>query len=440
MKMARNALISHKVNDCITRQMKCLFVLLISAISFGATAGELGDLLRTTLQHPQIRAATDQTDAARSQVDASTGRYFGSAVLSTGWHRYEGERVVGVFTPGTPMVPLISDHIAQTGISYTLPVDVFGVIAANKERAQYDLRATELLGRQQTALKLHQAATAYLTLQSLIRQKEALELSRKRIDATYQRVRKEFELGKAAGVDARYAESEVARLNADQVVLDGAVSQAQADIAEATGEPGFLPTINEIRIPDWDVISGVPLTVQLAQARAQSAQAQADESHRALLPSFNLDTNYFRNSVPGGDHRDTWAVGGVLSLPLGVSQYRQASAQKLAAAAAAEQSEAAARDSDRQLASLHAVYESALADANAMEKEISYREEVAHVEQSMHQLGSQTLENLFRHERDLLDARYRLAHARARAAAAWSAAQVIAGLSADTYITRMDAK
>ena len=40
----------------------------------------------------------------------------------------------------------------------------------------------------------------------------------------------------------------------------------------------------------------------------------------------------------GGDHRDTWAVGGVLSLPLGVSQYRQASAQKLAAKAAAEQS------------------------------------------------------------------------------------------------------
>jgi outer membrane protein TolC len=427
----------HAINPMLLRQ---IFVALATLAWQVASAGELGDLLQNVLQHPQIRAASHQSEAAQAQMDAASGRYFGSAVLSTGWHRYEGEHVVGVFTPGTPMVPLISDRIAQTGVSYSLPVDIFGVIAANKERAQNDLRATELLGRQQTVLKLHQATTAYLTLQSLIRQKDALALSKKRVDATYLRVRKEFELGKAAGVEARYAESEVARLSADQAVLDGAVFQVQADFAEATGETGFLPTIGEIRVPAWDASSDVPLPVQIAQARAQSAQAQADESRRALLPTLNLDTNYFRNSVPGGDHRNTWAVGGVLSLPLGVSQYRQASAQKFAATAAAEQSEAAVRDSDRQLASLHANYESALAESAAMEKEVAYREEVAHVEQSMHQLGSQTLENLFRHERDLLDARYRQTQARARAAAAWSAAQVIVGLSADTYITRMDAK
>ncbi|MBS4095800.1 MAG: TolC family protein [Sulfuricella sp.] len=420
------------------RRIQSGSLLLGMVLSFGAAAGELGDLLQATLQHPQLRAATNQTAAAQAQADAVSGRYLGSAVLSSGWHRYEGQRVVGVFTPGTPMVPLISERIVQSGVNYSLPVDLFGVIAASRERAKQDLAASELLGRQQALLKLHQAASAYLSLQALLKQRAALALSVQRVQATYRRTLKEVELGKAAGVDARYAESELARLAADDAVLNGALTQAQADLAEASGQEKLLPTAGEIRVPAWEDSSEVALPLQIAQARHQAAQAQADEARRALLPSLSLDANYFRNNVPGGDHRDTWAVGGVISLPLGVSQYQQAKAQGLNAQAAAEQSEAARRDSERQLAGLHAAYDAALVDAAAMEKETDYREQVAQVQQEMQRLGNQTLENLFRHERDLLDARYRLAQARARAAAAWSAAQVVNGLPVETYIARMD--
>ncbi len=422
----------------------CISVLLGMALCSGALAGaqasELGDLLLNVLQHPQLRAAAHQTEAAQAMQEAAAGKYLGSAVLSTGWHRYEEQRIVGIYTPGSSRAPLSSERIAQTGVNYSLPVDLFGVIAANRERARHDLTAAELLGRQQTLLKLHQATGAYLTLQSLLKQREALNLARMRIEATDRRVRKEFELGKAAGVDALYTESEVAHLKADEAVLDGALAQAQADFAEATGQTGFVPTDRLLRIPRWESSADAPLAVQIAEARQQSAQAQADESRRALLPSFTLDANYFRNNAPGGEQRDTWAVGGVISLPLGVAQYRIADAQKFTALAAAEQSTAARRDSERTLAGLRAGYDSAVADAGAMEKEVSYRAEVAQVEQSMQRLGNQTLENLFRHERDLLDARYRLALAKARAAAAWSAAQVVVGLPTDTYIARMDAQ
>jgi outer membrane protein TolC len=417
-----------------------LSLLFSMAFSFAAEAGELGDLLQATLSHPQIRASAGQTEAAQAMQDAADGKYFGSAVISTGWHRYEDLRVVGVFAPGRTQPSLTSDRIAQTGLSYSLPIDVFGVISANRERAKHDLRAAELLGRQQTLLKLHQAANAFLTLQSLRKQQDALDLSRKRVEATYQRVRKEFELGKTAGVDARYAESEVARLKSDEAVLGGAIAQVQADLEDASGKGKYLPDSSRVHVPGWMTSSTPSLPVQIAEARQQSSQAQADESRRSLLPSFSLDANYFRNSIPGGDQRNTWAIGGVISLPLGVSQYRLAGAQKIAAAAAVEQSEASRRDTERQLASLKASYDAGLADAAAMEKEVSYREEVAHVEQNMHRLGNQTLENLFRHERDLLDARYRLAQAWMRAAAAWSAAQIVSGLPTDTYIAQMDAK
>lgn len=413
--------------------------LLSLLLAVPAQAGQLGDLLRATLHHPQVRAAASQTGAAQAQNDAATGRYFGSAALSAGWHQYEDKRVVGAFVPGAPGLPLAAERIGQAGVSYSLPVDVFGVIAASRDRAQYDLAAAELLARQQSLLKLHQTVTAYTTLQALLRQREALKFYRQRVEATAQRIKKEVELGKAAGVDARYAESELARLLADETQLNGALAQAQADLTEASGSAKLLPAHSEIRVPAWEAPGDAALPVQIAQARSESARAQAAEARQALLPSLSLDANYFRNTG-AGDYRDTWAVGGVISLPLGISQYRQAEAQRLSAQAAAEQGEAAVRDSARQLAALQASYDAAVADGQAMEKEVAQREQVAAVQREMQRLGNQTLENLFRHERDLLDARYRLAQARARAVAAWSAVQVLAGLPTETYIAQMDAK
>lgn len=403
-------------------------------------AGELGNLLLATLQHPQIQAAGMQKEAAQAQQDAATGRYLGAATLSGGWHRYEGQRVVGVFVPGAPGLPLVAERITQTGVNYNLPVDLFGVIAAGRERAKQDVAVAELAARQQTLLKLHQAASAYLTLRATLKQREALVRYRSRVEATHGRVRQEVELGKTAGVEARYAESELARLSADEAVLNGNIAQAQADLLEASGSEKFMPTYRHIAIPPWEEVAAAQtLPAQIAVAREEASRAQAAEGRRALLPSVSLDANYFRNRG-GGDERDTWVFGGVVSLPLGVTQYQQVAAQKFNAQAAAEQSRAALRDTERQLSSLRAAYDSAAVDVRAMEQEIAYREEVAAVQREMQRLGSQTLENLFRHERDLLEAHFRLAQSQARAVVAWSAAQVIVGLPTETYIARMDAK
>jgi outer membrane protein TolC len=422
------------------RRIGVCAALLCAALACGARAGELGDLLVTVVQHPTIRATNRQVEAAQMQVEAATGRYYGSAMATAGYHTYEDKRIVGVFAPGRTLASLTSDQISQIGLSYSLPVDVFGVIASSKERAKNDVQAAQLLGRQQVLMKMNQAANAYVTLQSLAKQRDALNQSRKRIESTYERVQAEFKLGKASGVDFKYAESEVARLRADQAILDGATTQVQADIQEATEVAGFTPKSGEISVPAWLPPAQDSLAVQIAKTKQRSAVAQADEARKSLRPSFNLDANYTYNADMASDHRTVWALGGTISIPIGVSQYRQADAQALAAAAAAEQTDAAARDSDRQVASLHSAYDTALADLEAMGKEIAYREEIAHVQQKMQRLGSQTLENLFKHERDLLDARFRQIQAKARAAAAWSAAQIVIGIAADAYITQMDAK
>ena len=68
------------------------------------------------------------------------------------------------------------------------------------------------------------------------------------------------------------------------------------------------------------------------------------------------------------------------------------------------------------------------------------RVQVVAVEREKTRLGAQTLENLLRTERDLLDAEYRLAASRAQAAYAWSAAQVLAGAPEAEYIETLERK
>ena len=418
--------------------VRALAIAIMALTNGTAGAGELGDLLQAVLDHPQVRAGARQTELAQAQAEAAKGRYFGNASLSAGWHQYEHPRVVGVFTPGLtpPDTALTAERISQVGINYSLPVDVSGVIAAARERAGKDLAAAELLARQQTLLKLHQAASAYFTLQALQRQGEALAVAEKRVAATVVRVKKEVELGKVPGIDARFAESELARLEADRAQLDGALAQAQADLAEASGKEGFQPAAPQSTAPTWEVGEDT-LSARIAQVRQDAARAQAEEARRALWPSLTLDAGAARN-FGNGDSRDTWVVGGVVSLPLGVTARRQADAQRLAAEAAREQKEAARRDGTRQLAALRAAYDAALADTRALEKEAEYRDQVVTVQTEMQRLNNQTLENLFRHERDLLDARYRLAQAKARAAAAWSSAQVLLGMAPEIYIARWE--
>jgi outer membrane protein TolC len=150
---------------------------------FAATAGELGELLHEASLHPQVQLAKTQVLAAQAQQDAASGRYLGSGALTGGVRKYEGLRTIGSYAPGTQPLPPLSDRLGVAGVSYSLPVDLFSAIKAGNERARHDLHAADLLERQQTLLKLHQTASAFITLQALLKQREALRISRLRIEA-----------------------------------------------------------------------------------------------------------------------------------------------------------------------------------------------------------------------------------------------------------------
>jgi hypothetical protein len=121
-----------------------------------------------------------------------------------------------------------------------------------------------------------------------------------------------------------------------------------------------------------------------------------------------------------------------------VSSYRQLDAARAAAMASQDATLASQREADAALSGLSAQYNAARSEIVALEKEVTYRSELVKVEQQMHRLGNQTLENLFRHEDDLLESTTRLALAQAKAAAAWSGIQMLIGTEPDSYITSLD--
>ncbi|MDR3368911.1 TolC family protein [Rhodoferax sp.] len=420
---------------CRTPALLGLFISLTLPLSLHANP--LGDVLQAALDHPAVRSRQAQLQAAEQDESAAQARYFGRGNLLLDQTRYEGQHVVGYFYPGQPTPAILDDNISRVGISYSLPIDLFGVIAASREKAQGNRKALELLARQEQLLRLNQAASALARKQALQLQVQGLQTQRERVEVSAARIRQEVDLGRTAGVDLSLAESDLARLLAEEARLQGQLGDTRADLHDASGQDPEVGT-QIVATPAWqDVEPDQTLAVRIAQARLLSLQASSRETNRNLLPALSVGADVFSNHG-GGSEMTTRAIALRLNVPLDIGSFKRANADAAQAVAAEEDVAASRQTARRQWQSLHSAYTSAKADALSLEKEITYRTEVVAVEEKKWELGSQTLENLLRQRRDLLDAQYRLADARWRSLNAWSQAQVLAGTDPSQYIATLN--
>ncbi|MGQ9862036.1 MAG: TolC family protein [Thiobacillaceae bacterium] len=419
--------------------MKHLPHLMLMLTFSTAQAGELADMLRASLDHPRAAARAADVAAAGDDLQAADARYYGQGSLVAGLSRYEHPRVVGIFTPGDPTPADTSRDIARAGVVYSLPIDLFGVVAKARERGESNLQAARLSQTQDRLARLHQTAAAWFRLQALARQAEALGKLKASVTAFRDRLVKEVALGKSARVNHRLAESEYQRVLADEAQLAAQVNTALAELEEASGQRR-LPAEAIIPLPAWrEPVLAEALPVKLAAARAAAARARAEEARRGNRPQLSLNGSWFNQHGDGADNA-VWEAGVQVALPLTPSGWRSTDAAAARARAAEDERRAVERDTAKQFASLKAAYDSARASVTALEAEAAFRTEVVAVEREKTRLGAQTLENLLRTERDWLDAEYRLAASRAQAAYAWSAAQVLAGTPEPDYIETLDPK
>jgi outer membrane protein TolC len=410
---------------------------IVLTLPFTLQANPVVDVLQAALSHPAVRARQAQLQAADQDTQAAQARYFGRGNLLLDHTRYEDKHVVGYFYPGQSAPALLDDTISRVGISYSLPIDLFGVIAAARDKAQGNREAQALLARQEQLLRLNQAASALGRKQALLLQAQALSSQRLRVEASVARIRQEVALGRAAGVDQALAESDLARMLAEEARLQGQLNDTRADLQDASGQDPEVGT-QILATPAWqEVDPNQTLAVRIAQARLLGLQASSLEASRNLLPALSLGADVFSQHGGSGD-MTTRAIALRLSVPLELGGFKRADADAARAVAAEEDLAATRQTARRQWQSLRSFYNSAQADAQALAKEVGYRSEVVTVEEKKWELGAQTLEVLLRQRRDLLDAQYRLADARWRSLNAWSQAQVLAGTEPAQYIATLN--
>jgi outer membrane protein TolC len=402
-----------------------------------APAGELGDLLRATLEHPAVSATELEAAAARDNLQAERMRFAGAGSAFADGSRYEGERFVGVLTPSALAAPPFAREVRRHGASYGLPIDLAGAIRASRRAASHELAAAQLAQRQAALLKLSDTAVAYTELQALLRRQRVLAVQRERVAQTVERVALQVETEQSSTAELRLAQAEAGKLQSDEVRLAGAIERARAALEESSGR-SLLPAAAAIRIPDWD--PGEPeslLPAELAEERAFAAGAQAQAARRALWPGLALSGDYteFSGSGYSSDH---WSVMAQVVVPIDPAGWKRAAAARARARAAEESGLAARREARRDWAGLAAGYRSALADAAALRGEIAAREEVVRVQAELLRVGMASLEDFLRQQRDLLDAESRLGDAQAQAVASWAAMQVLAGAEVPGFIEALD--
>jgi len=421
-------------------QHTVLGIVLGAGIAASAPASTLTDLLRQTLDNPGIAGRTLQLEAATDDASGATLRYAGQASVFAGRNHFDSARVVGIFTPGVSSLPApVAQDITQYGIGYHLPVDVFGVIAAERELATANQSIAQLLLRQETLLRLHQTLTAYVRLQALAAQAEALQTRQQQLDLYARRIQEEVELGRTAQVNLSLVQSDLARLTAQQRILEGnrraalAMMKASADATEVALDPVLMVP------PMQSAAAQTSLPVAVAREQQGIAEAAAQRTRRSLLPSFSVDGQY-TNYRGAGMAPHAWAVGLNMNLPLDPGRLRGSSAAMQRAAATKDLAQAVEADTLAQIATLEANYQAAVGNADALDAEIGHRRAIVLVEREKWQLGAGTTEALLYQERLLLETENAATDARAQAATAWSGMQLLLGTPAAQYIESLESK
>ena len=422
-------------------QQTALSALLGISLAGIAQASDLTDLLRQTLDNPGISARELQSQAASEDATAANMRYFGQASVFAGQTRYESPRIVGVFAPGITQPPYaVSNDITQYGVNYHLPVDVFGSIAAERQQAQAGRATAQLLERQETLLRLHQTLGAYVRLQALAAQSQALQAEQKQLEVYADRVREEVKLGRTAKIDLSLVQSDLARLAAQQAIFVGNQRAAVAVLKASANanNPVISANIGVPALQNTDAQASLP--VLLAKEQESAADAANQKAHRNLYPAFSVDSQY-ANFNGGGlvtQPHNIWSVGINMNIPIDPVGMKSASAATQRARVAEQQAQAAQADTIAQIATLEANYQSALGNATALAAEVEHRQEVVTIQREKWQLGASTMDELLYQERNLLDVQYAYADARAQAATAWSGMQVLLGTPSAEYIHSLE--
>jgi multidrug efflux system outer membrane protein len=223
----------------------------------------------------------------------------------------------------------VEEYSVNLGVS-AWEIDFFGRLRSLERAALEEYLATEEAERAARILLIAETANGWLTLAA---DREKLELARSTLDtqqATYELIRRRYDVGLAQELDLRRAQTQVDAARVDVARFTQVVAQDQNALALLVGAPVESPLwadeIGRVERPvdlAVDTSSEVLLRrpdVLAAERRLKAANANIGAARAALFPRISLTTAFGTASAELSDlfaaGQDTWNFAPHIGIPI----------------------------------------------------------------------------------------------------------------------------
>src|SRR5512143_3618966 len=261
------------------------------------TDERLQEVIETALQNNRdLRIAALNVERARGLY-----RIQRAELLPTvdGVARYTKDRVPGEFS-GTSRSVTVEQYKADLAVS-SWEIDFFGRIRSLEQRALEEYFATEQARRSAQILLVSEVANAYLAVAA---DRENIELARSTLEAqqaSYNLIRRRFEVGLAPKLDLRQVQTRVDAARVDVARFTALAAQDENALNLLAGSPvpdELLPQVLSVVAPLPDVSPGVSSEVLLrrpdilqAESLLKATYADIGAARAAFFPRSSLTTS-----------------------------------------------------------------------------------------------------------------------------------------------------
>lgn len=382
---------------------------------------------RALAQYPSVAAARARQEAARKELGEANAQWFPSLTATGSATRYQEAMVVTPihgFSPG--ILPEFDDTLLQGALTADwLLFDGGGREARIGQRRSLAAAASaDEVGSEQ--MVLGRTVAGYLEVVGDARTLDAHDRRLAALDSEERRVQQLRDVGRAADVELRRVEAEVAAAQAERVRLASALDTAERDLARWTGADVAetrAAHLAGVRLADSSL---APRDTLLAAAMASSPAVRAAAQRLAAAdrgiglarsarwPSLHAVGNYLSYGDSDANFKNEWNAGlkvswslftgGAVSSRVGESQAARSAAEADARLARLRVTE----DLDRALGARDA----AMSRVNSLSTAVAQFSEVARIEKLKLEAESGTQTDFLDAEAQLLAAEAQLVDAR----------------------------
>jgi outer membrane protein len=400
-------------------------VLLAAGLSLAQTKSDASDVtltlddavVRTLAYYPAIQASVAERDAAEASVEIASADRYPMVSLGASLYQYQKPMIVyPIHELSVGSFPPFDKTLIRAGADLRYNLYDGGARGARIDEAtsRADVQASSLEATRQ-ALTARVVST-YLEILARRQTLEAQDRSLETFRAELDRVRRLFDVGRAARIELLRVEATIARAEAERIATSSALDFAQTDLARLTGvareklDASNLVSVSlfgEAVQPRNELLEmAIQSNPSARKARQQIEVAEAAEglADSDQYPQLDALAQYLYYGSAGSGSSLEWNVGVQVTYPLftggavGGNRARALAQRRRADETFRQVESEIAQELDRSLLAI----EDAKARIASLDAALESGEEVSRIERLQLEVGTGVQTDYLRAESDLL--------------------------------------